>query len=323
MRVGVIGLSRGRALAQTFRRHPQVEEVFVHDLDPTRMTPDGCLRVGSLPDLLDSSLDLMVIATPPSFHTELALQSVEHGIPVLCETPIVMSDDELKTLTSRATSAAPILMAEDYLWLDWVEQTRQTLSGEIGYCTAHYLEDARSLFRPGDYSKGWRGAFNPFLYQTHLLAPILNLCGDRVVTARGFTGSSVRSDVGVCQAVYETSRGSLITVVTGFSVAYPYGFGIELVGETGTWNLDGASATGSTTVGGNGDWRTSPDDSLSEGGMERRVGKLVAHVVESHQAGQLGDSVLATDWPQWIAPGLAAVRSHSLGGAVVEVGGRR
>ena len=56
--------------------------------------------------------DLVSIATPTSFHCQMALQAIERGIHVLCEKPFAMNTDEARRMVAAAAKAGVVAMVD-------------------------------------------------------------------------------------------------------------------------------------------------------------------------------------------------------------------
>ena len=61
-------------------------------------------------DELFNSVDAVYIATPHLSHANLIKQAIEHGLHVLCETPLVLNGSEAKDLFEQAEKSGVVLM---------------------------------------------------------------------------------------------------------------------------------------------------------------------------------------------------------------------
>ena len=61
-------------------------------------------------DELFNSVDAVYIATPHLSHANLIKQAIEHGVHVLCETPLVLNGSEAKDLFEQAEKSGVVLM---------------------------------------------------------------------------------------------------------------------------------------------------------------------------------------------------------------------
>ena len=72
----------------------------------------GARGFGDNDEMLDELMpDLLVIATPPSAHLGEMAAAVERGLHVLCEKPLGLNDDDLRTLQALAASHGDLTLA--------------------------------------------------------------------------------------------------------------------------------------------------------------------------------------------------------------------
>ena len=60
-------------------------------------------------------IDLVCITTPPGFHHDMAIASIENGKHVLCEKPMAMNVDEARAMTEAATKAGVLALIDHEL----------------------------------------------------------------------------------------------------------------------------------------------------------------------------------------------------------------
>jgi myo-inositol 2-dehydrogenase/D-chiro-inositol 1-dehydrogenase len=107
MRIGLVGLGRiGGFHADTLAALDSVDELLVFDPVPAALDA-AVARIGkaramaSVDELLDSSVDGVVIAAATNTHAELLVASVTRGIPTFCEKPIAGTADEAVLVRDR------------------------------------------------------------------------------------------------------------------------------------------------------------------------------------------------------------------------------
>ena len=140
--VGAGGIAQTHALAA--RRVPEVLPVAVADRDaaaagalaeqlggagsPVRCTTDP----GALAD--PSLVDLVVLATPPASHVDLACRFLQAGVAVLCEKPLALTGLETRRLAASAREGGALLtMASKFRFATDVVRARGFVaSGAIG-----------------------------------------------------------------------------------------------------------------------------------------------------------------------------------------------
>jgi predicted dehydrogenase len=121
----------------------------------------------TLDELLTSNLDLVVIASPPAFHAEAAIPTIQAGVAVLCEKPLASDPavaDEMVRAAAEATQ--PAWCGFVYRFSPVSAQIREWLQdGRIGELRAAKLEyhwNLHGQYRPGSdgqwyESPVWRG----------------------------------------------------------------------------------------------------------------------------------------------------------------------
>jgi myo-inositol 2-dehydrogenase / D-chiro-inositol 1-dehydrogenase len=93
----------GRFHAETLRSLPEVSELRVYDVDPSRAT------VGSMDEAL-SGADCAVIVAPSATHAELIRLCVDRGLPTFCEKPIDVSLSVSLSVADHVRSARGAVM---------------------------------------------------------------------------------------------------------------------------------------------------------------------------------------------------------------------
>jgi len=109
LRMGVIGCGYwGPNLLRNFHNNPEVEVVWMADLDPSRLRQVGTLYPSVKPTtdyreiIGDGSLDAVVVATPVSSHYPLGLEVLESGKHLFLEKPMAASAEECRRLIDAA-----------------------------------------------------------------------------------------------------------------------------------------------------------------------------------------------------------------------------
>ncbi len=109
--------------------------------------------------LASEALDFVDICTPPSSHAALAQRALERGLHVLCEKPLVGSQDELRQLTRVAREGRRILhTVHNWNHAPIVRRTRELIeAGAVGDVTSVVWHTLRA--RPAatvDTDTNWR-----------------------------------------------------------------------------------------------------------------------------------------------------------------------
>lgn len=98
--IGIIGYGGfGRFLHNAWDKSPRLHVSCVSDRDP-RQTPSGGIAFyEDWRDLIhDPDVDIVSIATPPSFHTEMACAAMEAGKHLLIEKPLAITPEEAEKI---------------------------------------------------------------------------------------------------------------------------------------------------------------------------------------------------------------------------------
>ncbi len=258
LRCGVVGLHRGRMFVDILEDLPGCEVVAVCDVNPALLADYPTLAGHTdYESFLAEDLDVVAVITPGPLHAGQSIRAMEAGAHVLCETPCVYSLEEARAVIAAAgRTGRKFMLAEDYLYLGWVELLRQKAAegafGQIVYAEGDYSHDCRDIiladagrFVPyaqrRDHPRAmptWRAThLPPILYCSHGLAPLLHVMDDRVVSAVGMGNSSRGApDLGTIDAqaaLFETARGAVIRLTNAFSVGCPMTFYYNLLGTAG------------------------------------------------------------------------------------------
>jgi predicted dehydrogenase len=139
-RFGIVGAGAiAQAYALAFANNPLAEVVAVADERPEASAAlaakFGCKAFASHAAMVaDSSLDAVLVCTPPSTHPDICVDLLERGVPVLCEKPLSVDVAGAQRIieTSRRTGVK-MTMASKFRFVDDVVRAKQLVnSGAIG-----------------------------------------------------------------------------------------------------------------------------------------------------------------------------------------------
>jgi predicted dehydrogenase len=139
-RFGIVGAGAiAQAYALAFANNPLAEVVAVADERPEASAAlaakFGCKAFASHSAMVaDSSLDAVLVCTPPSTHPDICVDLLERGIPVLCEKPLSVDVAGAQRIieTSRRTGVK-MTMASKFRFVDDMVRAKQLVnSGAIG-----------------------------------------------------------------------------------------------------------------------------------------------------------------------------------------------
>jgi predicted dehydrogenase len=233
-RVGISGLRRGASLAQVFALLPDCAIAAACDPDADRLDhfraqfPDAALNT-DYGDMLESDLDIVIVASPVPCHCRQSVAALQAGCHVLQEVTLGQTLEECRSLLDavKARPAQKFMLAENCCYwahvLSWQAIYAQGQIGVLAYAEAEYVHDVRSLMRAPDGAPTWRATLPPIHYCTHSLGPLLWVTGERCTSACGLVSSSriepelESPDVEV--GIFRTAGGAVIKVLCAFKVA--------------------------------------------------------------------------------------------------------
>jgi len=114
MQIGLIGAGRwGKRYIETLSRMPGISLAHLVSRNPesVSLVPLGCKVTPHWRDMLeDTSLDGVIIATPPETHSEIAIGAIQAGIPVLIEKPMTVSLPDAQNIVKEAADCGVLTM---------------------------------------------------------------------------------------------------------------------------------------------------------------------------------------------------------------------
>ncbi len=106
----------------------------------------------------DPAVDAVIIASPQSFHREIALAAFARGKPVFCEKPLGRGVDDGRAMVAAAESSGlPNMTGFNYIRTPASELARQIIAaGEIGQITSFRGEHTEDFYADPQTPAGWR-----------------------------------------------------------------------------------------------------------------------------------------------------------------------
>ncbi|WP_223067186.1 Gfo/Idh/MocA family protein [Paenibacillus caui] len=184
--VGIIGTGFGAQVhVPILQRHPDYSVMAISSMRPGRAEAEA--QKYGIPSaysnwrqmLRDTLLDLVVIATSPDHHHEMAAASLQAGIPVLCEKPPALNAAEMETLRNVSAQAG-LVAAFNFEWRYLPE--RQKIgsilgSGQLGTIFHVHWSEAWPLWpRIRDEENSWQ-------WQKHKGGGMLGAVGSHMIDA--------------------------------------------------------------------------------------------------------------------------------------------
>ena len=239
LKIGVVGLRRGRHLLSNMLLMPEVTISAICDKDEERLKSceewlnqekklDGFVSLNSFADLLNTDVDVVIIATEVSAHVSMSIQALEAGKHVFSEVPAINSLEEAKKLYQAVKkSGRKYMLGENCcFWAfvnTWKEIYESGRLGDVWYSEAEYLHNVIELMKDKNGNPTWRATYDAIKYLTHDLGPLLYITDDRCVSVSGFapkinpipeysTGTPNKV------AIFKTEKGALIKIFVSFGL---------------------------------------------------------------------------------------------------------
>jgi predicted dehydrogenase len=194
VRVGVLGLRRGAALAR-LAQQAGMRVAAVCERDDRRLqeatTAPGVAGYREVEPFLDHDLDAVVLVNDFDQHAPVAIRALDRGLSVLSETAACRTVGEGVALVEAAERSSGIYMfAENYPYVPFTREMRRRYGagdiGEVRYAEAEYLDEPADLAWFANDRAHWRARTPATYYCTHSLAPVVAVTGTRPVQVSGF-----------------------------------------------------------------------------------------------------------------------------------------
>lgn len=195
LKVGIVGLGRGKHFYKNFNKFKdQVEITAIADINESAVLDfqkehDVQHAFTDYEEMLDSGIDIAVIATPFEFHAEQSILALQKGIHVLSEVTAAITVEESKALVEAAKdSSAQYMMAENYCFIKENVAVKNMveagLFGDVYYAEGEYLHNILDYLYDSDGKPTWRVKDTiekaGVTYGTHSLGPIMDWFGERI-----------------------------------------------------------------------------------------------------------------------------------------------
>lgn len=139
-RVGFVGIGWiGRNRMEALISSGLIEPSAIADTEPAlrskaaEMAPDSEL-FNSIDELLETTPDAVVIATPSAIHAEQSIKALKKGIAVFCQKPLGRNADEVMSVVAEAKKQNKLLGVDfSYRFVEGVQKMRNLIrDGAIG-----------------------------------------------------------------------------------------------------------------------------------------------------------------------------------------------
>ena len=248
--LGILGAGQfAGSFAALWRRHPDVREIWVADLDgerAARLVKDEDLT-GTVADfdmLLTADVDAVAIFTQRWTHGPLVVEALRAGKHVYSAVPMAVSVDEIAAIVdSVQKTGLTYMMGETSYYNPATVYARQKIAdgdfGRVFYSEGDYVHDMDlGFYAAYQYSGGesWKAtaSYPPMLYATHSIGGVLGALGGHAVSVSclgvrddrddGVFDRSVSqfdNDFSNASALFELSDGGIMRINEMRRVGYP------------------------------------------------------------------------------------------------------
>ena len=269
LKIGVVGLRRGRTHLKNFLKLEQAEVVGVADrFELCRQEAEKIIEaagaekpkiVAEYDDLLAMGPDAVCVATNGKLQCQHVCQALEAGCHVHCEVPGAYTADEWVQIRDTVQRTGKLYMlAENSCFLDFLRYWRKWVAagrlGPVSIAEAEYLHYLpQTLYTPDgtrlspsqareqgrtDTKPIWRADQPPIQYLTHDLGPLLEVMDDRCVSVSCRSApwrcreAPLRSDGQI--ALFQTAKGALIKIMVTLNTQRPSEHRYRVFGTLGS-----------------------------------------------------------------------------------------
>ncbi len=262
IKVGVVGLGRGTAIARCLKGVKNAKLIACCDHNPVTLEKGyaelsevledkDIIRFSDYDEMLKLDIDAVIVATEAVYHVPIVTKAMNAGKHVLSEIPAVNSIEEAKVLKELVNSHPDLIyMAAENCcyWAfiqTWRKMQKDGLFGEIAYAEAEYLHALDpDEFAPDYYPEGHWRTYQPAIhYLTHELGPLLYVMDDKCVSVTCLEAdvhydpyTPERKETGV--ALFKTAKGAVIRLLVSFGAYTSYDHNYRICGTRGTIETD-------------------------------------------------------------------------------------
>lgn len=254
VKVGIIGMGiRGRLYGRAILQNPNAELVGFAEINPrTLKETEEFFKVKGFSDyreLLEKSLDAVIIATPDFAHTEPTLEAIKRGYHIMVEKPLTMNVEEAEKIVEEASKKdIKAQVAFENRWnAPFVMAKASIDSGEFGDIYGMRITLNDSIYVPTKMIS-WASKSSPaWFLMSHCVDMALWLTKKKVksVDARGIKNLLKRQGIDTYDMIDASLRfedGTLVHIFSSWilpeSIPYIAQFKFEIYGEKGYSNID-------------------------------------------------------------------------------------
>ena len=257
IRVGVIGVGRGRSFAGGASEHVGMELVALCDSWEEKLEEAGrqygVATYTDYDEFLQHDMDAVVLANYFHQHAPFAVQALRAGKHVMSETAANATLAEgVELCRAVEETGRTYMLAENYPYTVFNQEMRRLYqTGEIGqvtYAEGEYnhpmAPEARLRIAPG--RRHWRNWIPSTYYCTHALAPLVCITDTRPVRVNALSISSPRTEA---EVAHVGDSGSVILCRMDSGAVFRL-FGLVLPGHSNWYRVHGDRGAMEITRGG-------------------------------------------------------------------------
>ena len=201
MRIGVIGIGRGRMMWDYCRDADNGEVVAICDKwvegleDVRRELGDSIAYYTDYREFLKHDMDIVMLANYANEHAPFAIAAMEAGKNVISEVLTAQNPAEAVALMECVErTGKTYCYAENYCFMAAPAEIRRRFRagdlGEFEYAEGEYMHNCEPIWPDITYGQKehWRNGMSAFFYCTHSVGPLLHISGMRPVSVTGFEG---------------------------------------------------------------------------------------------------------------------------------------
>jgi myo-inositol 2-dehydrogenase/D-chiro-inositol 1-dehydrogenase len=251
LRFGLIGTGRiGQVHAASIAADPDATLAWVADpfVEGATVLADryGCRSTASSEELITSGeVDAILVASSTPTHVDLIAESVDAGLPVLCEKPIDLDIGRVDALRPKVASAGvPVALGFNRRFdPSFADARERVLVGEIGALEQLSIISRDPSVPPAAYLAVSGGIFrdmtiHDFDMARFFLPDIIEVSA--VGTNIFDDGAREQGDFDTAVTVLRSASGAVVTVTNSRHCAFGYDQRIEAFGERGMISVENA-----------------------------------------------------------------------------------
>ncbi|HVF10302.1 MAG TPA: Gfo/Idh/MocA family oxidoreductase, partial [Abditibacteriaceae bacterium] len=183
LKVGIIGARRGAAFMAGFEAAAETTVVALCDNHPQTLDDYADKynikrRYLDYEAMLESDLDIVVVATPMPLHVPMSVAALSAGKHVLSEVPAAIDLLQCWQLVQAVLSSGKkYMMAENCCYMKpavlITELVRPGLFGELYFGEGEYTHELKATNKLTPWRRAWQTGRRGCTYATHSLGPLL------------------------------------------------------------------------------------------------------------------------------------------------------